>query len=122
MYYEISIMAGWTAHNVVLTFARVLTIYAYIDSHRSHPSISQLDVVTHFRTLKTGALVFTQSTLSRKLRERSKLEARVNNNPNALFGKRPRGVTSPEALVLWVRRMENKGETLTGAMPGEKHR
>ncbi|KIK79000.1 hypothetical protein PAXRUDRAFT_770962 [Paxillus rubicundulus Ve08.2h10] len=44
-----------------LTLGDWLTIYAYINSH---PSISQLDVVTHFQTLRTGALVFTQSMLS----------------------------------------------------------
>ena len=41
-----------------------LTVFAYVDAH---PSVSQIEVVKHFRTLKTGALLFSQSTLSWKL-------------------------------------------------------
>jgi hypothetical protein len=37
----------------------------------------QSDVVTHFKTLQSGALTFTQATLSRKLKERPDLEKRV---------------------------------------------
>ncbi|KAF8130344.1 hypothetical protein EV363DRAFT_1417424 [Boletus edulis] len=58
-----------------------LTIFAYIDTH---PTLPQTEVVKHFATLRAGALVFTQSTLSRKLRERSDLEQHVHDNPSAL--------------------------------------
>jgi len=76
-------------------------------------------VVEHFKTLQDGALEFTQSTLSRKLKARLNLEERGKSHPNALSGKRARVVTSPEvekALVLWVRSMEGKGETVNGPM------
>ena len=68
-----------------------LTVFAYIDTH---PTLSQTEVVKHFTTLKSGALVFTQPTLSRKLQERSDLEQRAHDNPSALDSKRnPRVVT-----------------------------
>lgn len=105
-----------------LTLADWLTVYAFVDEH---PTARQGDVVRHFATLKSGALIFDQSTLSRKLRERPKMEARVNDNPSALSSKRPRVVTSPaveRALVLWVQRMEHNGESVTGPMLREKRR
>lgn len=95
-------------------------VYAFIDQH---PTARQGDAVRHFATLKHGALIFDQSTLSRKLHERSKMEAHVNDNPNALSSKRPHIVTLPEverALLLWVHRMEHNGETVTGHMLWEK--
>ena len=73
-----------------LTLADWLTVYAYIDAH---PSATQSNIVEHFRTLQSGALTFNQSTLSRELRERSEMQARANDNPNALSSKRPRIVT-----------------------------
>ncbi|KIO03903.1 hypothetical protein M404DRAFT_94526, partial [Pisolithus tinctorius Marx 270] len=48
-----------------LTLHDWMMVFAYIDEH---PNSSQEDVVKHFATLQTGALVFTQSTLSRKLK------------------------------------------------------
>ena len=87
-----------------LTLHDWLTVFTFIDSH---PDTPQERVVEHFKTRREGALEFTQSTLSRKLKNRTELEQRVNSHPNALSGKRPRAVTSPEvekALVFWVRR------------------
>ena len=98
-----------------------MDVYSYVDSH---PNASQADIVRHFSTLATGALVFDQSTLSRKLRYRPKMEARVNSNPTALSSKRPRIVTWPDverALYLWFLHMQNaKGEIVTGPMLQEK--
>jgi len=105
-----------------LTLADWLTVYAFIDSH---PDVSQSEVVRHFSTLRTGALIFEQSTLSRKLRDRAKMEARVNDNPAALSSKRPRIVTRPDverALVLWVQHMEGEGQTVSGPMLREKRK
>lgn len=105
-----------------LTLSDWLAVYAFIDTH---PSATQADVVRHFATLQTGKLIFNQSTLSRKLRERPKMEARINDNPAALSSKRPRIVTSPDverALVLWVQHMEVKGEVVTGPMLREKRK
>ena len=103
-----------------LTTADWLEVYAYIDKH---PAVSQGDIVMHFRTKKDGALDFTQGTLSRKLRDRKKIEARAEAYPNALSSKRERVVTRPDverALYLWVRHMEENGETVNGPMLKEK--
>ncbi|KIJ07735.1 hypothetical protein PAXINDRAFT_89921 [Paxillus involutus ATCC 200175] len=48
-----------------LTLHDWLTVFAFIDSC---PNMPQGRVVEHFKTLQEGALEFTQSTLSRKLR------------------------------------------------------
>lgn len=103
-----------------LTLSDWMTVYSYVDLY---PNVSQADIVRHFSTLATGALVFDQSTLSRKLRDCTKMEARVNSNPTALSSKRPRIVTRPDverALYLWILHMENKRETVTGPMLREK--
>ena len=66
-----------------------------------------------------GTLEFTQSMLSQKLKKRTQLQEHVNSHPNALSGKCPRTITSPEvekALVMWVRSMEGKGETVNRKM------
>ncbi|OJA15557.1 hypothetical protein AZE42_08176 [Rhizopogon vesiculosus] len=85
--------AAHTAARQNLTLNDWLTVFAYI---HAHPTISQCDIVNHFfKNLQSGTLIFTQSTLSRKLKERSTLEARINDNPNALSSKRPRTVTRP---------------------------
>ena len=44
-----------------LTLADWLTVFDYVDAH---PSVPQKEVVKHFSTLKTGALLFSQPTLS----------------------------------------------------------
>ncbi|KIK75551.1 hypothetical protein PAXRUDRAFT_172509 [Paxillus rubicundulus Ve08.2h10] len=69
-----------------LTLANWLFVYAYIDAH---PDTSQANIVEYFQTCQEGALIFTQSTLSRKLQEHSKMEAHANDNPIALSSKRP---------------------------------
>ncbi|KIJ27261.1 hypothetical protein M422DRAFT_89308, partial [Sphaerobolus stellatus SS14] len=103
-----------------LTLHDWMTVFAYINVH---PGIPQDQIIQHFKTHKTDALIFDQSTLSRKLPKRAKLEARVNEHPNALSSKRPRIVTSPEvecASYLWVKHMEEKGEVVNSPMLSEK--
>jgi hypothetical protein len=53
-----------------LTLSDWMTVYSYVDSH---PNVAQADIVCHFNTLATGALIFNQSTLSRKLCNCSKM-------------------------------------------------
>ena len=94
-----------------------MTVYAYVDT-LPHP-IKQADVVNYFATRPEGPLIFTQSTLSRKLQHRSEMEARVSSNANALSSKRPRVVTRLDvdrALFLWVQHMEWKREVINSAM------
>ena len=69
-----------------LTLHDWMTVFAYIDEH---PDTLQADVMQDFATRQTGALHFTQSTLSRKLKGRANLEHRVHDNPSALSSKRP---------------------------------
>ncbi|KAG2082525.1 hypothetical protein BD769DRAFT_1544030 [Suillus cothurnatus] len=57
------------------------------------PHKSQAEIVLHFENELTGALAFSQSALSRALKRRPELEARINSNPNALSSKRPRVVS-----------------------------
>lgn len=99
-----------------LTLHDWLTVFKFIDTH---PDLPQADIVMHFKTLKEGALIFSQSALSRNIKRRSELEERVDSNPTALLAKRPRIVTRPDverALVLWICSMEEKGESVTGPM------
>jgi hypothetical protein len=99
-----------------LTLNDWLTVFAYIDTH---PNQSQAEIVAHFEKELTGALAFSQSALSRAVKRRAELEARVDSNPNALSSKRPRIVTRPDveqALFKWVKHMEVKGETVNGPM------
>ncbi|KIM60148.1 hypothetical protein SCLCIDRAFT_124840 [Scleroderma citrinum Foug A] len=67
-----------------LTLSDRITVYSYADSH---PDCTQADIVRHFSTLATGALIFDQSTLSCKLQDCPKMEAHVNENPTALSSK-----------------------------------
>jgi hypothetical protein len=100
-----------------LTLYDWMTVFAYIDTLAK--PINQVAIVEHFRSLPTGALIFTQSTLSRKLKMRETLEQRVGSNPNALSSKRPRIVTRPDvdaALAMWVNHMEEKHELVTRSM------
>ena len=92
-----------------LTLHDWMTVLRFVDEH---PSMSQQAIVKHFKTRAEGALIFTQATLSRKLKPqmRAELEARVSETPNALSSKRPHVVTRPDvekALFLWGRRKEN---------------
>jgi len=98
-----------------------MTVFSYIDDH---PTLSQDDIVKYFQTRHKGVLKFDQSTLSCKIRDRKKLEDWANDHPNALSSKHPCVVTHPDvekALILWVRSMEEKGETVTGPMLVAKH-
>lgn len=105
-----------------LTLHDWMTVLAYVDDH---PSATQASVVEHFKSRSQGALLFSQSALSRKVKDRNSLEERVQSNPSALSSKRPRAVTNAEverALVLWVRHMEGKRETVNGPMLVEKRK
>ena len=106
-----------------LTLHDWMTVFKFVDEH---PTMSQQAIVKHFETRLEGALVFTQATLSRKLdpKKRTELEERVSETPNALSSKRPHIVTRPDverALYLWVKHMEEKGETVNGPMLVAKH-
>ncbi|KAG6327246.1 hypothetical protein ID866_11843 [Astraeus odoratus] len=112
-----------TSSHKNLTLSDWMTIYSYVDSH---PDIPQSNMVQYFSTLKTRALIFTQSTLSHRLHDHSKMEAHINSNPTPLSSKRPHIVivTWPDvdcALYLWVQHMESKGEHVTGPMLQVKH-
>ncbi|KAI9447007.1 hypothetical protein BJY52DRAFT_1093110, partial [Lactarius psammicola] len=105
-----------THHRQNLTLSDWFIVFQFIDDH---PNILQSQVVEHFKTRREGALVFTQSTLSRKLEQRAELEAHREANPIALSSKRPRVVTRPDierALVLWIAHMQEIKETVTGPM------
>ncbi|KAJ7263550.1 hypothetical protein C8J57DRAFT_981617, partial [Mycena rebaudengoi] len=105
-----------------LTLYDWMNVFAFVDEH---PRMSQQSITEHFRSLQTGALVFSQETLSRKLKMRTVLEERFNQNPTALSSKRERVVTRLDVdrgLVLWVQQIEGKGETVTGDMLIEKRR
>jgi hypothetical protein len=93
-----------------LTLSDWLLVYHFVDEHLD---ASQAEIVEHFGTRQEGPLIFTQSTLSRKLRDRPEMEARTDDNPAALSSKRPRVVTRPDverALVLWAKDMEQRNE------------
>jgi len=101
-----------------LTLHDWLTVLQFVDEH---PSMSQQAIVKHFKTRAEGALIFTQATLSRKLKPqmRVELEARISETPNAMSSKQPHVVTRPDvekALFLWVKHMEEKGESVNGPM------
>ena len=100
-----------------LTLFDWMTVYRYVDTLPQ--PIKQGQVIRYFATRPEGALVFSQPTLSRKLKERAEMEARVHSNPNALSCKRPRVVTRPDvdhALWLWVQEMGKKGEVINRSM------
>ena len=100
-----------------LTLFDWMTVYTYVDTLPQ--PINQGEVVKYFATRPQGALVFSQSTLSCKLWQRTEIEARVESIPNALSSKRPRVVTRPDvdhALWLWVQKMEQKGEVVNSRM------
>ncbi|KAG6839709.1 hypothetical protein H0H87_000214 [Tephrocybe sp. NHM501043] len=105
-----------------LTLHDWMMVFAYIDTHTS---MSQTQIRDHFASKKDGALVFSQSALSRKLKGCDKLESRVHDNPVAMSSKHGRIVTRPDvekALFLWVKHMEAKGESVSGPMLREKRK
>ena len=94
-----------------------MTVYVYMDTLPQ--PVNQRQVVRHFTTRHEGALVFSQPTLSQKLKERPEMEAHVHSIPNALSSKQPQVITRPdvdEALWLWVQEMEKKGKIVNGRM------
>ncbi|KAJ3745123.1 hypothetical protein DFH05DRAFT_1397812, partial [Lentinula detonsa] len=100
-----------------------LTLYdklTILDYANKHPSLPQDRICKYFATRQEGALIFTQSTLSRILRQQEELKHRVESNPTALSAKKARIVTRPDverALYLWFKHFnEEKGEVATGAM------
>ena len=100
-----------------LTLFDWMTVYAYVDTLPQ--PIKQGDVVRYFATRPEGPLIFTQSTLSRKLQHHSEMEAHAMSNANALSSKRPCIVTRPDvdrALWLWVQHMEQQREVINSAM------
>jgi hypothetical protein len=60
-----------------LTLHDWMTVYGFVDAH---PSMSQMEVVNHFKSKPDYALVFNQATLSRKLKNQTEMEERVNSN------------------------------------------
>jgi len=105
-----------------LTLADWLSVFVFIDDH---PLLSQEEVVRYFGEKKHGALTFSQSALSRNFKKRHELDARSQSTPMALSSKRVRVVTRPDverALVLWIRHIEEMGETYTGDMLQSKRR
>ncbi|KAJ3979904.1 hypothetical protein F5890DRAFT_1420612, partial [Lentinula detonsa] len=103
-----------------LTLYDKLQIIDYCDKH---PNLSQESVVEYFANRSDalgGKLVFSQSTMSRMMKDRTKLGARAAANPTALSLKKARVVTEPEverALYLWVRHLNiEKGELASGPM------
>lgn len=95
-----------------LTLHDWLLVFNFIDTH---PAMPQVDVVKHFEAKKDEALIFTQSMLSRKLRQRENLEAHANSNPNAMSSKRP---------LARIRHMVEEGENIrvNAPMPKEKRK
>ncbi|KAI6095488.1 hypothetical protein F5141DRAFT_1013256 [Pisolithus sp. B1] len=82
-----------TSSCIHLTLSDWISVYSFVDAH---PHMTQLDIVQHFAALKSGALIFNQTTLSRKLRDCPKMEARINDNPTTLLSKWPHIVTCPQ--------------------------
>jgi hypothetical protein len=68
-----------------LTLFDWMTVYTYVDTLPQ--PINQGEVVRYFATRPEGALLFTQSMLSCKLRQCPEMEACVESNPNALSCK-----------------------------------
>ena len=68
---ETSAKSAVTKQHNNLTLQDWLVIFAFIDAH---PTLSQEQVVDHFSSLEKGALKFTQSTLSCKIKQRPDLE------------------------------------------------
>ncbi|KAH8828718.1 hypothetical protein DL96DRAFT_1463030 [Flagelloscypha sp. PMI_526] len=110
-------------HRSHLTTFDWLQVYAYVDNN---PGLNQSDIVKHFASLPLGKrLIFTQSTLSRKLEPdaRKQVECRAASNPNGLSAKRDRVVTRPDVergLFLWIQKMNSQSEIVSDAMLVEK--
>lgn len=100
-----------------LTLHDWLTVYQQCDSLPEGWRQSQ--VVEHFRNRKEDPLIFDQSTLSRKIKQRKEIEERVKAYPGALSSRRLRVVTAPQveqALALWVQQMLSRKATVSVTM------
>ena len=71
-------LATHTAARQNLTLNDWLTVFAYIDAH---PAISKCDIVNHFKSLQSGASVFTQSTLITVVRQVIEVESDEEDDP-----------------------------------------
>ncbi|KAE9397274.1 hypothetical protein BT96DRAFT_755409, partial [Gymnopus androsaceus JB14] len=102
-----------------LTLADWLEVLDYIEAKEQNSiQLRQIDVVNYFANQKSGVLKFTQSALSKKLKN-----FRATSNPNALSEKWQCIVTRldvDEALNIWQQDMNRKGELVTGPMLVEK--
>ena len=99
-----------------LTLHNWMTVFTFIDQH---PEMTQGSIVKHFASKSDGELIFNQCTLSQKLKSWEELKKHITSHSNALSSKWPCVVTRPnveKALVLWVKHMEEKGETVNGPM------
>ncbi|EGN97835.1 hypothetical protein SERLA73DRAFT_153113 [Serpula lacrymans var. lacrymans S7.3] len=95
------------------------------NTSRHNLTLSDWSTVYTYIEVDKSALLFNQSTLSRKLHKHPKMENCINNNPSALSSKRPCIVTNSEvecAIILWVKHLESKGDTITGAILQQKWR
>ncbi|KAF5363062.1 hypothetical protein D9758_012661 [Tetrapyrgos nigripes] len=101
-----------------------ILVLDYIDKHRG----ARQDAVSLYFANRTqdegGALILSQSTVSRIRKNRNELRARAATNPTALSAKKERAVQRPDVercLYLWVRHIEDeKCETVSGPMLQEK--
>ena len=104
--------------NPNLTLHDWVTVVNY---HNLHQPISQKEVVQYFASWQDGALHFNQATLSRHLSKEGHMcdQVLLNSNPTALSQKQVWVVTwldVEEALILWVKHMEEKEEHVSGLM------
>src|SRR5258707_3318927 len=84
-----------------LTLFDWMTVYTYVDTLPQ--PINQGEVVKYFATRPQGALLFTQSTLSCKLRQCPEMATCVNSIPHALSYKRPCSVARLDVeQPLWL--------------------
>ncbi|CAK5275207.1 unnamed protein product [Mycena citricolor] len=108
-----------------LTWSDWLQVFNFMEQE---PDMTQKRVVEHFENRPDkdgGKLLFTQSALSKKIKKKDEIRETVANSSGAGSQKRARVVTCPEvdeALSLWVQDMEQKKNTVTGAMLIEKRK
>jgi len=105
-----------------LTLGDWLHVVEWYDQNQP---VSQDATVKHYQNLREGALIFDQASLSHHLTKkgRQKDQEKLAATPTALSAKKARIVTRPDvekALRLWVEHMEQRRETVTGAMLVEK--
>jgi hypothetical protein len=102
----------------LLTLSDWLEVVNYFHTHQP---MTQQELVKYFATWPEGALVFTQSGLSRHLNAQGQAadQGQLASTPTTLSMKKSRVVTRPNvdrALFLWYKHMEEKGECVTGPM------